>query len=301
MQENRYSGSLFALGTFLIWGMFPLYFKTLATVPVLELMAHRALWVMLALLPVILILGHWYKVRTIFADRSTVKYMLASTLFLSVNWGIFIWAIANDYVLQSSLGYYINPIMNVLLGVFVMGERLRKIQWIAVSLATTGVLIMAVMAGEVPWISIALGITFAIYGLLRKKAPVDAVPGLFVETGIIVPFGLVYIAWLWFGPGMQTPVVNDMDLNLLFLVMLSGIITSVPLVFFTAAARRLPLSMLGFFQYLTPTGHFILAVFVFGELFTDWHLVSFVFIWVALVLYSIDAIKNNKQTSKDTA
>jgi len=294
MQENRFSGSFFALGAFLIWGMFPLYFKTVAEVPAFEMLAHRAIWVMLTLLPIILALGWWKRVRIIFKDSLTLKYMLASTFLLSVNWLIFIWAIANNFVLQSSLGYYINPLVNVLLGVVIMKERLRKLQWTAVMLAFTGVIVMTTMIGEVPWISIALGITFAIYGLLRKKAPVEAMPGLFAETALVAPIAFAYIVWLWLGAENSAPVVMLENTSLLLLVIASGGITAVPLIFFAAAARRLPLSMLGFFQYITPTGHFILAVYVFNEPFTDGHLVSFALIWLALVLYTTDLIQASR-------
>ena len=294
MQENRFSGSFFALAAFLIWGMFPLYFKTVAEVPAFEMLAHRAIWVMLTLLPIILALGWWKRVRIIFKDSLTLKYMLASTFLLSVNWLIFIWAIANNFVLQSSLGYYINPLVNVLLGVVIMKERLRKLQWTAVMLAFTGVIVMTTMIGEVPWISIALGITFAIYGLLRKKAPVEAMPGLFAETALVAPIAFAYIVWLWLGAENSAPVVMLENTSLLLLVIASGGITAVPLIFFAAAARRLPLSMLGFFQYITPTGHFILAVYVFNEPFTDGHLVSFALIWLALVLYTTDLIQASR-------
>lgn len=298
MQENRFSGSLFALGAFMIWGMFPLYFKTVSAVPALEMVSYRALWVMFTLLPIILVLGKWRRVRTIFHDSLTVKYMLASTFFLSVNWLMFIWAIANNFVLQSSLGYYINPLVSVLLGVLVMGERLRTLQWVAVALACGGVAVMIFMVGEFPWIAITLGITFGIYGLLRKKAPVEAMPGLFVETALVAPLALGYIVWLWSGSGLDTPVVRIDDMTLFLLVLSCGAVTSVPLIFFASAARRLPLSMLGFFQYITPTAHFLLAIYVFKELFTGWHLVSFGFIWLALGLYSADIVLGKKGEKK---
>jgi len=294
MQENRFSGSFFALGTFLIWGLFPLYFKTVAEVPVIEFIAHRAFWVMLTLLPVLLIMGWWNRVRRIFADRLALKYLLASTLLLTINWAIFIWAIANNLVLQSSLGYYINPLINVLLGVVILNEKLRRLQWVAVFLAFFGVAVMIFMVGEFPWIALSLAGTFAIYGLLRKKAPVEALPGLFLETALMVPISLVYIAWLWQGSSSVEPVVNFDDMTLFLLVIASGFVTAVPLTLFAAAARRLPLSMLGFFQYIAPTGHFILAIYVFNEPFTDWHLVSFAFIWAALALYTSDIVRSSR-------
>jgi len=294
MQENRFSGSLFALGAFMIWGMFPLYFKTVSEVPAFEMLAYRAFWVMITLLPIIVLLGKWKRVKTILNDSLTVKFMLASTFLLNVNWLLFIWAIANGYVLQSSLGYYINPLVNVLLGVLFMGERLRKLQWIAVALACSGVAVMIFMVGEFPWIAITLGFTFGLYGLLRKKAPVESMPGLFIETALVAPLVLGYILWLWTGQGLDAPVVRFDDMPLFLLVLSSGAVTAVPLIFFASAAKRLPLSMLGFFQYITPTGHFLLAIYVFNELFTDWHLVSFAFIWLALALYTVDILRSRK-------
>jgi chloramphenicol-sensitive protein RarD len=254
---------------------------------------------MATLLPVILALKWWRRVQKILIDRTALAYMLASTVFLSLNWVIFIWAIANNFVLQSSLGYYINTLVSVLLGVVVLGEKLRTMQWIAVAVACSGVVVMVVMVGEVPWIAISLGLSFGVYGLLRKKSPAEALPGLFVETALVVPLSLGYIGWLWFGPGMVSPVVRFDDVPLLLLVISSGVVTSVPLVFFVAATRRLPLSMVGFFQYVTPTGHFVLAVYVFNEPFTNGHLASFALIWLALGLYTSDLMRRARQSRRE--
>lgn len=294
--DDRSRGCLFAFLAFSLWGLFPLYFKAVADVPAVEMLAHRAFWVMVSIGPIILALGWSKRVRAVFMDRKALRYIFWSTSLLTVNWLIFIWTIASGYVLQSSLAYYINPLVNVVLGVLILGERLRWVQWSSVGLATIGVCAMMIVLGELPWIALSLAITFGLYGLLRKKAPVDALTGLFVETILVAPLALTYILWIaWDG----TAVVSLDSGGFLVLVVASGIITAIPLVLFAAGARRLPLSLLGFFQYIVPTGHFILAVFVFGEAFTQLHLISFALIWLALALYTSDAFRHRKVTEQD--
>ncbi|NQV44615.1 MAG: EamA family transporter RarD [Rhodospirillales bacterium] len=296
MQENRSRGGIFALSAFLCWGLFPLYFKAVGSVPALEMLSHRALWVALSIGPVIVVLGWSKRVRAVFMDRRAIRYVFWSGLLLTINWLIFIWAIANDYVLQSSLGYYINPLFNVLLGVVVLGERLNRVQWGSVAIACCGVGVMVFVLGEMPWIALSLALTFALYGLLRKQAPVDAMSGLFVETLLVSPLAIAYLTWIWLqGSAVVTPDSG----NLLYLVLLSGIVTATPLILFTAGARRLPLSVLGLFQYIVPSGHFVLAVFIFGEPFTQWHLISFALIWAALALYTADVIRNRNIKTRD--
>jgi chloramphenicol-sensitive protein RarD len=295
---SRAGGGILAAAAFTMWGAFPLYFKLVASVPALEVLAHRAIWVLVTLLPVIVVLGWHKRVLGVFADQASRRAILLATSLLSVNWFLFIWAISNDYVLQSSLGYYINPLLNVLLGVVVLQETMRPVQKLALLIATTGVGAMVVGIGIFPWISISLALTFALYGLVRKKSPVDSLTGLFAETLIVTPVALLFLVWLWFGNSGQyhmVPVVGTEDMGLFLIIMASGVVTALPLLLFTEAARRLPLSVLGFFQYITPTGHFILAVFIFDEPFTLWHLASFALIWVALGLYSSDAIRHRKR------
>lgn len=300
MDEDRARGGIYALSAFLCWGLFPLYFKAVAAVPALEMLSHRALWVLISIWPVILILGWNRRIRAVFLDRRAIRFIFSSASLLTINWLIFIWAIANDYVLQSSLGYYINPLVNVLLGVAVLGERLRWLQWGAVGLAGCGVGVMVFVLGEVPWIALSLAVTFGIYGLLRKQAPVDAMTGLFVETLLVSPLALFCLVWLWAEGNAAVTFDNS---GLFYLVMASGVVTAVPLILFTAGARRLPLSVLGLFQYIVPTGHFVLAVFVFGEPFTSWHLVSFALIWTALALYTADALRrrNGRETERNAS
>lgn len=296
--SGRSGGSILAVVAFTLWGAFPLYFKAVASVPALEMLAHRTLWVLLTLLPVILILRWQARVVIAFKDRESRRATLTATMLLSVNWLIFIWAISNGHVLQSSLGYYINPLFNVLLGVVVLRESMRPMQKLALLIASTGVLVMVFGLGIFPWISVSLALTFALYGLVRKKSPVDTVTGLFAEAVVICPLALLFLGWLWLGNSIDfgmIPVASPNDLSLFLIVAASGVVTALPLVFFTEAARRLPLSVLGFFQYITPTGHFILAVFVFGEAFSEWHFVSFTLIWIALALYSTDAIRHHKR------
>ena len=302
--SSRTGGGVFAVIAFSLWGVFPLYFKAVSSVPALEMLAHRAFWVLVTLLPIVLILRGKQHVVAAFRDKTARRAILVGTSLLSVNWLIFIWAITNGYVLQSSLGYYINPLLNVLLGVIVLKETLRPMQKLALLMAAAGVAVMVFGLGVFPWVSLSLALTFALYGLARKKSPVGSMTGLFAETIIITPIALLFLAWLWSDHSSQfdmNPVVNLDDMALFALVVASGIVTSLPLVSFTEAARRLPLSVLGFFQYITPTGHFILAVFVFGEQFTGWHMASFAIIWVALAIYSADALKHRKQQLAENA
>ncbi len=298
MQENRNTGGIFALSAFLLWGLFPLYFKAVSSVPALEMLAHRALWVLVSIWPVILVLGWSKRIRAVFMDRRAIQFIFCSAILLTVNWLIFIWAIANDHILQSSLGYFINPLVNVLLGTAFLGERLKRLQWGAVGLAGCGVGVMVFVLGEVPWIALSLGFTFGLYGLLRKQAPVDAMTGLFVEALLVSPLVFFYLAWLWVD---GSAVVSLHSGNLLYLVMASGVVTATPLILFTAGARRLPLSVLGLFQYIVPTGHFVLAVFVFHEPFTQWHLASFALIWAALALYTSDVIRNRNTAKQENS
>jgi len=295
--DDRARGTLFALLAFSCWGLFPLYFKLVSSVPTIEMAAHRTFWVMVSILPVILFLGWSKRVFAIFKDRRVLRSVLWSTFVLTLNWLIFIWAMANGHVLQSSLAYYISPLINVLLGVMMLGERLRRVQWVCVGLAGFGVGVMMIALGQLPWIALSLAITFGLYGLLRKQAPVDAITGLFVETMFIAPIALLYLVWLSLDGRATLSLESG---SLLYLVVASGAITAIPLILFAAGAKRLPLSLLGFFQYIIPTGHFVLAVFVFDELFTRWHLLSFALIWTALAIYTAEALRNRQINRPDS-
>ncbi|MDH3594555.1 MAG: EamA family transporter RarD [Rhodospirillales bacterium] len=275
------AGVFYALAAFLFWGGIPVYFKAVGHVPAAEILAHRVVWSVVLLAGLVTLTRHWPVIRTALGDRRTRLLLVLSTLIVSVNWLVFIWAIASGRVLETSLGYYINPLVNVVLGMVVLRERIGPWRGFAVGLATVGVLNLAVRAEGLPWVSLTLALTFGLYGLIRKTVRIEAVDGLFVETALLLPLALAYLGWLAFaGSGAFGAVGLETDL----LLFLAGAVTALPLIWFTAAARRLDYSTVGFFQYIAPSCQFLLAVLVYGESFTGAHLITFLCIWSALAI-----------------
>lgn len=283
MSKETRLGAAYALGAFILWGLNPLYFKAVDTIPILEVLAHRVLWSAVFLALLLTFARRWNVLRQALRDPKTVYMLLLSTLFISVNWFFFIWAVAENRVLETSLGYYINPLVNVLLGMLFLRERLSRWQGVAVGLAAIGVLNLAIQSGSMPWVSLLLAFTFGLYGLLRKTIKVESVDGLFVETAMVLPLALGYLIYqAMSGQGS----LGRIDLQTDLLLVAAGLVTAMPLIWFTSGARRLNYSTIGLFQYLAPSIHFLLAVLVFGEAFTGAHLVTFGCIWVALAIYS---------------
>ena len=238
-----------------MWGFIPLYFKAVSHLPAFEILAHRIVWTVFFVGMLIIITGNFKNVHAVFANRKLLATLLLSSLLISLNWLVFIWAISHDMVLQSSLGYFINPLVNVALGLIFLKERLRLLQWVAVGLSVIGVGNLIIQHGTIPWVALTLAISFGLYGLVRKIAVVDAQTGLFVETTIILPPVLAYLIYI----GIEgTGAFNPMDIQLTGLLMMAGLMTATPLVLFAIAAKRLLLSTIGFFQYIAPTGHFLL-------------------------------------------
>lgn len=291
-QSTRSAGVLFALGAFGYWGFFPLYFRQLGDFSPLEILLHRSLWSVPFLL--LLVLGGGRLAAMLRALRSwaTLRVLLASTTLLAGNWLIFIWAVQSQQVLQISLGYYINPLANVTLGVLLLGERLSRLQTFAVALAAAGVLILAWQGSHVPWIALSLAVSFALYGLLRKTTPLGAVEGLLAETALLLPFALGGIVWL--AASGQGHFLAGGTLGDLLLIS-SGVVTATPLLFFAAAARRLTLSAVGMFQYIAPTLHFLMAVWLFGEAFTSAYAVTFGLIWSAVALFLLEGWRKTRR------
>ncbi len=288
---ERAAGAVFALCAFGIWGAFPVFFKAVDHVPAFEVLAHRIVWSAVVLAIVQVAVGSRRVLAAMLADRRLLATLALSATLLSANWAIFIWAIANDRVLESSLGYFINPLVNVLLGVAILRERLRSAQWLAVALAAVGVAYQVVALGVVPWVGLALAFSFGTYGLIRKVARVDALPGLLAETVIVTPFALAYLVVL----GMDgSGALGRIGLATDGLLIVAGVVTTVPLGLFVAAARRLALSTLGLLQYIVPTGHFALAVFAYGEPFTTAHGVTFGCIWAALAIFTADTLRHRR-------
>jgi chloramphenicol-sensitive protein RarD len=265
-----------------LWGIVPAYWKLLKTVNPVELIAHRAVWGLGAFGLLVIAARQGAALRAALRNRRTVGVMALSAVLLAVNWSVFVWATISGHLLDASLGYFINPLISVALGTIVLREKLRSLQWVAIALAAGGVGVLTWRAGQVPWIALVLASTFGAYGLVRKLAKVDALVGSTIETIVMVPVAVVYICVLGGGA-----LVHGGASTVLLLIG-TGVITAVPLIFFTSAARLLPLSTVGFLQYLAPTGQFFLAVIAFGEPLAHEKLVAFALIWTGLAVFSAD-------------
>lgn len=291
MTPENVKGVCFALLAFGAWGLNPFYFKAVAAIPVLELLAHRIIWAAPFLALLIYWAKSWPKVRRAVADPRILCILAATTTILAVNWFLFIYAINSAQILQSSLGYYINPLVNVALGVLVLGERLNRWRGIAILLAVAGVVNLAVTGDHFPWIAVTLAGTFGIYGLIRKVIPVASIEGLFIESCLLLPLALGYLAYL--AVAGQSSFFND-GLRVDVLLVLAGPVTALPLIWFTSAARRLDYATIGFFQYIAPSLHFLLAIFIYDEPFGRPHLITFACIWTALAIFSADGVRRSR-------
>ncbi|TXH95934.1 MAG: EamA family transporter RarD [Rheinheimera sp.] len=279
-------GGAFAATAYTLWGVAPLYFKQIDQVPAPEILLHRIVWSFALLALVLTLLQQWPKVLAVLQKPKMVLAMLGTALLLAGNWGLFIWAVNNHHMLDASLGYYINPLLNILLGMLFLGERLRPAQWAAVGLAFAGVMLQLIHFGSLPWIALVLAGSFALYGLFRKKLATDAIGGLFIESLLLMPLALLY--WSQFADSPYADLTqNPLSLNLWLIA--AGVVTTVPLLCFIGAAKRLQLSTLGFFQYIGPSFMFVFGVFLYNEPLDPSKLLTFGFIWTALCLYSFDA------------
>lgn len=282
----------FGLGAYLIWGFLPLYFLLLAGVTAGEIVADRIVWSLVLLIGILAVAGRFGKLLAVLRDTRTLGLLAISAALISVNWLVYIWAVQHDHVLAASLGYFLNPLVNVLIGVVVLGERLTRTQMAAAALAAAGVIVLAVGAGAGLWISLTLAVSFAFYGLVRKVAPVESLEGLTIETGLLTPIALGYMAWL----ASNDALVFGDAVGMTGLLVLAGAITAVPLLLFAGAARLLPYSTLGLLQYLAPTLQFLLAITVFGEVMTLSHIVCFALIWSGLALYVFGSVRRPRPT-----
>ena len=278
-------GMFYALGAYLMWGFAPIYFKNLEFIPVNEILAHRVIWSVVVTGILITILKSWSDVWKIICSRKKLLLLFVSTLLISCNWMVFIWAINNDRMLEASLGYFINPIINVVLGLIFLKESLSRIKWIAVGLAFIGVLIQIIGLGTLPWVSLVLPISFAFYGLVRKKIKVESLTGLFIETLLVAPIALYYLVNIA-DSEYANMLSNSYGLNIW--LMLAGVVTAFPLIFFGQAALRLKLSTLGFFQYLAPSLLFLFATIVYGEELNIYKTITFAFIWSGIALFAFE-------------
>ena len=287
LTQQQKLGGAFAATAYTLWGIAPLYFKQISEVPAQEILIHRIVWSFALLVLMLTAMRAWSGIAAVLRQPKKMLAMLGTGLLLAGNWGLFIWAVNNHHMLDASLGYYINPLLNVLLGMVFLGERLRKLQWTAVALAVTGVGLQLIHYGSLPWIALVLASSFALYGLFRKKLAVDAIGGLFIESMLLLPLALFY--WWQFADSSAANLLhNTTQLNLW--LMAAGVVTTVPLLCFIAAARRLQLSTMGFFQYIGPSFMFGFGVFLYNEPLDPSKLLTFGFIWTALVVYSLDAL-----------
>ncbi|MBY7872965.1 EamA family transporter RarD [Vibrio fluvialis] len=293
-QQNAKKGVILAISAYTMWGIAPIYFKAISSVSALEILSHRVIWSFFLLAALLHFGRQWRSVVSVFRDKKKMVYLLTTALLVGGNWLIFIWAVNANHMLDASLGYYINPLLNVVLGMLFLGERLRKLQWFAVALAAIGVAIQLVVFGSVPIVAFSLAITFGLYGLLRKKVGVNAQTGLFIETLVLVPAAAIYLLRIA-DSATSSMLANDWHLNLLLIS--AGIVTTLPLLCFTGAATKLKLSTLGFFQYIGPSLMFLLAVLVYGENFSADKAITFAFIWSALVIFSVDGLTQGRKRS----
>ncbi|MFG6465763.1 EamA family transporter RarD [Roseateles sp. BYS87W] len=276
-------GILYALGAYLSWGLFPLYFRQIATIPALQVVAHRTIWSLAFVALVLLATRHLHWLREVSA--ATWRRFAVSALLIAINWLTYVWAVGNGHVLDASLGYFINPLVNVALGFAVLHERPRPVQWLAVGLAAFGVLWLTVAAGRLPWVALVLAASFGLYGLMRKTAALGAIEGLALETLILAPLALGGLAW-WSQAGS---LAGQTAADWAWLIG-TGPVTAGALLLFAAGARRIPLATLGLVQYVSPSLQFLLGVFLFREPMDASRLVAFGFIWSALAVYSAEGL-----------
>ncbi|MGY3944747.1 EamA family transporter RarD [Aeromonas tecta] len=291
-QQVQRQGVIYALCAYTLWGLAPIYFKTIAAVPAAEILTHRMIWSCALLMVLTLLARQWHKVQAVLRQPKVLLTLAFTSVTVGGNWLLFIWAINNGHMLDASLGYYINPLFNVLLGMLFLSEQLRRLQWWAVGLAVIGVVVQLIAFGSLPWIALVLASSFAIYGLIRKKLALDALTGLLIETMIMLPPAAIYL-WGFADSPTSHLTQNDWHLNLLLIA--AGAVTTAPLLCFTAAATRLKLSTLGFFQYIGPSLMFILAVTLYGEELALDKMITFGCIWSALVLFSLDGLRSGKR------
>ncbi|MEI4508278.1 EamA family transporter RarD [Sphingopyxis sp. CCNWLW253] len=285
---SNQGGLPYALAAYGIWGFVPLFFKLLSTVPPVEVLAQRIIWSLPLCFVIMLFRRQIGEYLTALKDWRTLRLLLASALLIAVNWLVYIYSIFTDHVLAASLGYYLNPLVNVMLGMIFLGERLSRLQLVAVVIAGVGVAILLAGALDTLWISLTLAFSFGIYGLIRKVVPVGSLPGLAVETTVLLLPSIGVAAWyLWVGDGRGFGSEQSISL----LLMAGGIVTAVPLLLFATAARRMSYAALGFVQYLAPTVQFLLSLFVFGEPLKPVQLACFLLIWVSIAVFSFDMLR----------
>lgn len=280
------SGLLAGLIAYSLWGVFPVYFKIVGDVLPTEILAHRIIWAVPFGALILCLRKQWPDVKRAATHPGMRAWLFLAALSISANWAIYIWAVQNERIFEASLGYYINPLVYVVAGMWLFKESLRPLQFVAVGFAFVGVMVLTISGGVFPWVALSLAVLFAAYGVIRKRVVIGAMPGLFLETAMLFPFGLVYLIWLMYA---GQAAFGNSDASLLMLLLAAGPVTVVPLLFFSVAARRLTLTTLGFMQFLAPTLQFLTGVY-YGEQLTTAHWICFALIWIAVLLFSTDAV-----------
>lgn len=303
-QNKQKIGVIYAFSAYLIWGILPIYWKLLNASPPDEVLAHRIIWAFVFMLVVIFITRQWTtfinELKRVILDRKKWMSITAASFMISFNWLLFIWTVQNDHVVQASLGYYINPLVSVLLGVIFLKERLSHAQTISLILATVGVIYLTINYGVFPWIALILAFSFGFYGLLKKTVDVNSIFSLTIETMIVTPLALIYLLIF----SKQALYLHQLPIATIGLLIGSGIVTAIPLLLFGIAVKYISLSLIGFLQYIAPTLMLIFGVFLYGEPFTQAHLFSFFFIWIALIIFMFSTFqpaKKQKQLEKNMA
>ncbi|MBO9368292.1 MAG: EamA family transporter RarD [Chloroflexi bacterium] len=285
-------GFLYALGAYTIWGIFPIYWKALHQVSAIELIGHRIIWSFLTLLSVLTFSGQVGVFWNYLSHSQTRRYYLLAALLISVNWLVYVWGVNTGHIVETSLGYFINPLLSVFLGVVVLRERLRPLQWLPILLAAAGVLYLTLVYGRVPWIALTLAFTFALYGLVKKLAPLNSLHGLSLETAILFLPALAYLLYEEI-QGRATFLHTDTRTTLLLLA--AGLVTTVPLLMFASAARCIPLSAIGLMQYIAPSLQFLIGVLIYHEPFNRHHLLGFSLVWMALAIFAAEMIAQERR------
>lgn len=286
MNDSEYKGYINVTAAYLIWGFLPVYWKLLHTVPALEVLAHRIIWAVVFLFMILAYKKSLNSIRNALQNKKNIVLLFISSCLVGSNWFLYIWAVNHDNIVETSLGYFICPLLSIVLGMVIFKEKLRKLQCAAIGIAAAGVLYLSLSYGKIPWIALALAVTFALYGAVKKQIAISAITGLFVETALLLIPALFYIVNL--STGNDGVFFKNMHLSVLLAA--GGIATSIPLLLFAAGARVIPLSVLGFIQYLSPIFQLILGVFVYHEEFSTAKIAAFSLVWAALILYTADSI-----------
>ena len=283
-------GVWYAVGAYTLWGVFPIYIKWLQSVPAVEILAHRMVWSLVFVTVLLTIQHHWAWVRLVIARPAMLGRFVVTASVVTMNWGVYIWAINSNRVVDASLGYFINPLVNVLLGALLLGEHMRPAQWAAVAVAASGVLWLTVQAGTLPWIGLTLAVSFGTYGLLRKTATLGALEGLTLETALLFPLAFGYLVWLALH---QQNTFVEASASMRWLLVAAGPVTAVPLLLFAAGARRIPFTLLGLLQYIGPSLQLLLGVWLYQEPFARAKAAGYALIWAALALYTAESLWQN--------